>query len=466
MKKYISLLTVAIIASVITYGLFEFLNDEQKSRSNTTHQVQTQKNETSFLPAANMPVSSNADNKFVSAAKETVNAVVNVKNISVAPTRSFFFGHSQQRKKAVRGVGSGVIISPDGYIVTNNHVIKGAKEIEVTLNNNENYKAEVVGTAPKSDIALLKIDETDLHYLTFGDSNNIKVGEWVLAIGNPFNLTSTVTAGIVSAKARNLDPENNMYQSFIQTDAAVNPGNSGGALVNEDGQLIGVNTAITSKTGSYVGYSFAVPSNNARKIVEDLMEYGNVQKAVLGVRGSDIDGEKAEQLNIEETQGFYVGAINNNSGAKKAGIKKGDIIKKIDDIKIRRFADLTGYINTKNPGEIVNVEIIRDGNIINKKVELTKYKLYRFDRLGVEVTDIDQDQLKKYNLENGVQIANIMENAYVSNKFKGLIITKINDEKVKSLEDLKDKVAQVNLREPMSVTFGNFNGETKTYVFR
>ena len=464
MKRYISLFIVAIIASITTYGLFELTKDEQVNSDSTTYEVQ--KNQPSFLPTATMPVSSNAENKFVTAAKETVNAVVNVKNISVAPARSFFFGYSQQKKKAIRGVGSGVIISPDGYIVTNNHVTPRAKEIQVTLNNNENYKAEVVGTAPKSDIALLKIDESDLHYLTFGDSNNIKVGEWVLAVGNPFNLTSTVTAGIISAKARNLDPENNMYQSFIQTDAAVNPGNSGGALVNEDGQLIGINTAITSKTGSYVGYSFAVPSNNARKIVEDLMEFGNVQKAVLGVRGSEINGKRAEQLDIDQTQGFYVGAINNNSGAEKAGIQKGDIIKKIDNIKIRRFADLTGYINTKNPGETVTVEIIRDNELIKKKVELTKYKLYRFDRLGVEVTDIDQNQLQQYNLENGVQIANIIENAYVSNDFKGLIITKINGEKVASLEDLKDKAAKVNPREPMSVTFGNFSGETKTYIFR
>ena len=463
MKKYISLISVAILASLMTYGLFEVTQGNNENNPTLTTKA---KEETPFLPMANMPVSSNADNKFVSAASETVNAVVNVKNISVAPKRSFFFGYSQEKKKAIRGVGSGVIISPDGYIVTNNHVIKGAKEIEVTLNNNENYTAKIVGTAPKSDIALLKIDEKDLHYLTFGDSNNVKVGEWVLAIGNPFNLTSTVTAGIVSAKARNLDPDNNMYQSFIQTDAAVNPGNSGGALINEDGQLIGINTAITSRTGSYVGYSFAVPSNNARKIVEDLMEFGNVQKAVLGVRGSDIDGEVAEELDIEQTQGFYVGDVNNDSGAEKAGIQKGDIIKRIDNIKIRRFADLTGYINTKNPGDKVNVQLIRDGKTINKKVELTKYRLFKLDRLGVEVTDIDKDQLEEYNLSNGVQIANILENAYISNDFKGLIITKINGNKVVSLEDLKDKAANFDPREPMSVTFGNFNGETKTYVFR
>lgn len=463
MKKYISLFIVATIASLMTYGLLELTQGDDEVNAPLTQKAEDDR---PFLPMANMPVSSNADNKFVSAAEETVNAVVNVKNISVAPTRSFFFGYSREKKKAIRGVGSGVIISPDGYIVTNNHVIKGAKEIEVTLNNNENYTAKIVGKAPKNDIALLKIDENDLHYLTFGDSNNVKVGEWVLAIGNPFNLTSTVTAGIVSAKARNLNPDNNMYQSFIQTDAAVNPGNSGGALINEDGQLIGINTAITSRTGSYVGYSFAVPSNNARKIVEDLMEYGNVQKAVLGVRGSDIDGEKAEQLDIEQTQGFYVGDVNNDSGAEKAGIQEGDIIKKIDNIKIRRFADLTGYINTKNPGDTVNVQLIRDNKTINKQVELTKYRLFKFDRLGVEVTDIDKDQLQEYDLENGVQIGNILENAYVSNDFKGLIITKVNGNDVSSLEDLKDKVANVDPREPMSVTFGNFNGETKTYVFR
>src|SRR5690606_6561148 len=263
---------------------------------------------------------------FVIAAENTVNAVVHVKNVSISSgqmsLQDLFMGRSTPR--AQMGTGSGVIINSDGYIITNNHVINNSNELSVTLNNNKTYKAEIIGSDPRTDIALLKIDaDEDLPLVTFADSDDAKVGEWVLAVGNPFNLTSTVTAGIVSAKARNLSGTSS--QSFIQTDAAVNPGNSGGALVNTRGELIGINTAISSQTGSYVGYSFAVPSNIARRVIEDIMEYGNVQNGILGISGSALNSNSAEEFGINDTQGVYVSSVMEGSGAYKAGIKEGDI---------------------------------------------------------------------------------------------------------------------------------------------
>src|SRR5690606_6315578 len=298
------------------------------------------------LPAytpANFTSTGGLNPDFTEAARRSVNAVVHVKNVTI--TRSPFTRPMQ----ALQGTGSGVIVSPDGYIVTNNHVIQNASSLQVTLNNNETYTAEVIGSHPQSDIALLKIDpENELEYLPFGNSNNAQVGEWVLAVGNPFNLTSTVTAGIISAKSRNLGINPSEISSFIQTDAAVNPGNSGGALVNVRGELIGINTAITSQTGTYVGYAFAVPSNNARKIVEDIMEYGDVQQGILGIIGGNVPQE------LEVSQGVYVSEVTPGSGAAEAGLRQNDVIVQIDNVEINKFADLTGYINSKRPDDVVH----------------------------------------------------------------------------------------------------------------
>ncbi len=247
--------------------------------------------------------------------------VVHVKNVTVSevpsnPIMEYFYGYRGGQQQTQIGTGSGVIITEDGYIVTNNHVIQNATELEVTLNNNKSYKAKLVGTDSKMDIALLKVDADEkLPYATFGNSDSIKVGEWVLAVGNPYNLNSTVTAGIVSAKARNLSKDG--IQSFIQTDAAVNPGNSGGALVNTRGELVGINTMISSPTGSYAGYSFAVPSNITRKIIEDLMEYGNVQRGVLGVEGRELNSVASKEFGVKQTQGFYVNSVSKNFRARK-----------------------------------------------------------------------------------------------------------------------------------------------------
>ncbi len=266
----------------------------------------------------------------------------------------FFYGYKGDQQQEQIGTGSGVIISEDGYIVTNNHVIKDASDIEITLNNRKTYKAKLIGTDSKMDIALLKIDADEkLDYTTFADSDNTKVGEWVLAVGNPYNLNSTVTAGIISAKARNLDT--NGIQSFIQTDAAVNPGNSGGALVNTRGELIGINTMISSVTGSYVGYSFAIPSNITRKIIQDIMEFGNVQRGILGIEGGELNSSVSKELGISQTDGFYVNKVTKNSGAQKAGITKGDIVTKLDNQNISSYADINGFMNTKRPNDKIQV---------------------------------------------------------------------------------------------------------------
>ena len=299
---------------------------------------------------------------FVEAANKSIDAVVHVKNTSVISDDfsylDYFYGRNRSPQNRI-GTGSGVIVSPDGFIITNNHVIEDATKIEVTTNDNIRYEAKLVGTDPYTDIAVLKIQtKKSLPYLYFGNSDNTKIGEWVLAIGNPFNLNSTVTAGIISAKSRDLNKLDRRNQSFIQTDAAVNQGNSGGALVNLNGELIGINTAITTISGGFEGYSFAVPSNIARKVFEDIIEYGTNQKGMLGVQGFAISPEFEEFINennIQQTEGFYVSKVLENMGAFNAGIKEGDILVSVDDIKIKKFSDLTGYLESKRPGDNVKI---------------------------------------------------------------------------------------------------------------
>ncbi|WP_337251705.1 S1C family serine protease [Maribacter halichondriae] len=350
MKKITSSLLIAIFAGAITLGAYKLFFE------NTNYAILSNDDSGPTFTTSLKPTSAKGaginEIDFTAAAENTVNAVVHVKNVTLSQGPSnpleFIFGSGQNARPQV-GTGSGVIITSDGYIVTNNHVVDNASQLQVTLNNNKTYDAEFIGADPNSDIALLKIDaESKLPYLAFGNSDNAKIGEWVLAVGNPFNLTSTVTAGIVSAKARNLDPRRG--QSFIQTDAAVNPGNSGGALVNTNGDLIGINTAITSRTGSYVGYSFAVPSNIAKKVVDDIMEYGNVQKAFLGISSIPLNTKDAIEKGVNDIDGVFVAYVQDDSGAMDAGFVEGDIIKQVDNIKVRKFAELNGYISSKRPG--------------------------------------------------------------------------------------------------------------------
>ena len=309
------------------------------------------------------------------AASKSIDAVVHVKNTSIVEesdrwSLQFFYGDDSKKKV---GTGSGVIISPDGYIITNYHVIENSTEVIVTTNNNKEYEAEIIGYDEIYDIAVLKINsDLNLDYVFFGDSDSTLVGEWVLAVGNPYNLNSTVTAGIISSKSRDLNEYDQKNQSFIQTDAAVNFGNSGGALVNIKGELIGINTLIQSMTGGYVGYSFAVPSNTVRKIFEDILEYGDVQKGLLGVRGVALNSPYSKQLNINETEGFYIDEIESGYGADSAGLTRGDIIKSIDGFKINRFSDLSGYLSSKRPGDKVKVKFVRDGKLQTAEITLKK----------------------------------------------------------------------------------------------
>lgn len=379
---------------------------------------------------------------FTVAAEKTIDAVVHITNTSVGRSRQpnniwEFFYSTPNREYPRIGMGSGVIVSSDGYIITNNHVIEDATEIEVTTNDNKVFEAELVGTDPSADIAVLKIiGENAFPYVRFADSDITRVGQWVLAVGNPYNLNSTVTAGIISAKSRDLDRYDSTNQSFIQTDAAVNSGNSGGALINLDGDLIGINTAITSNgMGTFIGYSFAVPSNIARKIYEDIVEFGNVQKALLGVSGSGLNARIAEELGIEETEGFYVAGLEDSMGAKEAGIKEEDIIIKINDASIRRFADLTGYLGSKRPGDRVNVTFLRDGEEKTLSVELKRTPFVNY--YGMRLRNLSEKEAKNLDLKEGVRVSAV-ENSrlYRRGIQKGDVLLSVNGEDINSTDDI------------------------------
>ena len=317
---------------------------------------------------------------FTQAAERSVEAVVHVKTKYyrqqqyVDPFYQFFFGRPQQSQQpSAMASGSGVILSNDGYIVTNNHVIEDANEIEVVLNDKRTFAAQLIGTDPNTDLALLKIEATNLPTIEIGNSDDLRVGEWVLAVGNPFNLTSTVTAGIVSAKARSINILNSdmKIESFIQTDAAVNPGNSGGALVNTRGQLVGINTAIASQTGSYAGYAFAIPTAIMQKVVADLRQYGTVQRALLGIRMLDITQQVKDQLSLESMEGAYVGEVISGSAADKAGMKAGDVIVQVDGRPINASSQLQEQIGRKNPGDQITILVRRGHRSVSLQVTLT-----------------------------------------------------------------------------------------------
>ncbi|MEC8536881.1 MAG: trypsin-like peptidase domain-containing protein [Bacteroidota bacterium] len=465
MKKFVRFFLASVMGGSMTLLAYtQWLQPKKQIQNNLD-----------IITPASLPVNyssslsggNNAD--FTAAAEKTLHAVVHVKNTTISQGytsyEDLFFGRSRGRTQV--GTGSGVIISSDGYIVTNNHVIQGAQSIEVTTNNNKTYDAELIGSDPTTDIALLKIQTNEsLNYTTFGDSNTTKIGEWVLAVGNPFNLTSTVTAGIISAKSRDLSGRNT--QSFIQTDAAVNPGNSGGALVNINGDLIGINTAISSQTGSYIGYSFAVPSNIARKVVEDIMEYGNVQNGILGVIGTELNSKNSEELGIEQTEGFYVNDVQKNSGAEISGIQKGDIIKSIDDIKISKFSDLKGFLNTKSPNDVVEVKIMRKSKIKIVKVKLEKLTTIDIPIIGT-LAELKAEELKKYGHDYGlklIELSRYYKEEWISDGVdKGSLITAINDVKLNTIADVKKALNKSSDR-IKRITIIKNNGEKMVYRFR
>jgi serine protease Do len=439
MKKFAGLLFISLLSGTITLGAYKLFFEKENVSG------------ISVAPNYTKNVNLSAENTdFTSAAESTIHNVVHVKNLTISnvprnPIMEYFYGYRGNSQQTQVGTGSGVIISEDGYIVTNNHVIENATELEITLNNNKSYKAKLIGTDTKMDIALLKIDADEkLPYIVFGDSDAIKVGEWVLAVGNPYNLNSTVTAGIVSAKARDLSNEG--IQSFIQTDAAVNPGNSGGALVNTRGELVGINTMISSPTGSYAGYSFAVPSNITRKIIEDLMQFGNVQRGVLGVEGGELNSMSAKEIGIEQTQGFYINKVTKNSGAEKAGLQKGDVITSLDDKKIKGFADLTAYINTKRPDDVIQVSVLRNEKEKIIPVKLTKKELLGFEFNGIELEEIDETDKKELNITYGVKIKSITNENYIdyAKELEGGIIISVDGMKAKNIDEISNYLKRKN----------------------
>ena len=464
MKKNISFLGIAILGGMITlvgYKLFfDGLVIIERSGPEKSSIVQT--NFTIPNSDSNSFEISSID--FTLAAEKSLNSVVHVKNTTIKtqynPLAEFFYGNgSGSRKLEQVGTGSGVIISADGYIVTNNHVIDGANDIEIILNDKKVYKAKVIGVDKNDDIALLKISaDNELPFITFANSDNVKVGEWVLAVGNPYNLTSTVTAGIVSAKGRDLDG-NGSIDSFIQTDAAVNSGNSGGALVNTRGELIGINTAISSRTGSFIGYSFAVPSNITKKVIDDLLEFGNIQEAVLGIRFSPQEND--------EILGVRIAEVEQGQGAASAGLKKDDIITKINEVKITKFSDLRGQLSAKRPGEFVEITVNRNGQYLTKNVKLGK-KIPQFisSSFNWELKDVSKEEQKRLNISGGAKIYETIDRGD-QNNLNSYIITKINDKSVKNAEEgLKMLESVANSRSYIIIELINLKGGKEILRFR
>ena len=475
LKQLLPFAVVGILSGATTFGAIEYFKTNENN------------SDFSYFHTANDNVkfaginSANVGDDFVKAAKTTVPAVVTIKNYQSRSSSSnrmseqdlfeqFFgnpFGNQRQNQKQQQppkdvpsGLGSGVIISPDGYIISNNHVVAGANKLEVILSNKKSYVANLIGTDPSTDIALLKIEEKGLPYLNFANSDLVEVGQWVLAVGNPLGLNSTVTAGIVSAKGRSIDllsqQSRTPIESFIQTDAAINPGNSGGALVNVNGDLIGINSAISSNTGYYEGYGFAVPANLAKKIVEDIKKFGLVQRGFLGVVSLDLSDDRqvaaynqSQKANIKASSGIMITEITENSGAEDAGLRKGDIIKKIDNSTIETFADLSAAIGSKRPGDKVMVTYIRNGKSYTETVTLkdqkggtsfrSKADLSVTEKIGGEFEVLSDRFKTDYGLNSGVIARNIVEGGELERigVYDNYIIIEVNGKPVNSQKDVE-----------------------------
>jgi Do/DeqQ family serine protease len=451
MKKILGYLLAAILGGASFALVYDSLNKKQEPIISTNEQLP-------IMQTGYVPHSSVVGPDFVDAANLTVHAVVHISaelqqrnkvyNDFFDLFNDFFNGPQYRYNAPVVATGSGVIISPDGYIVTNNHVVQEATNLDITLNDRRSYKAKVIGTDPTTDLALIKIDTDNLPYLIYGNSDDLNVGEWVLAVGNPFNLTSTVTAGIVSAKARNINilGEISAIESFIQTDAVVNRGNSGGALVNTEGELVGINAAIASNTGSYTGYSFAIPVNIVKKVVEDIRNYGEIQRGYLGITFSEIDSKFAEEKGISEVKGIYVQEVMEDGAASDAGIKEGDVILSINNVQTNSKAALLEMIGTHRPGDKMNISLMRDKKIKEYEVTLKNrdgntnvVKRDNLNVLGATFKALSEDEMKSLNITHGVKITNL-ENGKLSSAGirQGFIIMYIDKEPVKTVDELKN----------------------------
>jgi serine protease Do len=474
MKQMTGLIVAALTGAIVSVGTYTYLDNKNGTAVEQVYTMPVQR--------VNYPLAAPEGSvDFVAAANNSIHSVVHIKTkvtqsgySSGNPFYQFFFdrGYKQQPQM---GSGSGVIISSDGYILTNNHVVDHADEVEVTLNDQRSYNAEVLGTDPNTDLALLKINEDELPYIPYGNSEEVQVGEWVLAVGNPFNLTSTVTAGIVSAKGRNINilQEEFAIESFIQTDAAVNPGNSGGALVNTRGELIGINTAIASTTGSYAGYAFAVPVNIARKVVDDLLEFGTVQRAFIGVSIRDLNGKLASEKGLKTTEGAFVNGISKGGAAEKAGLREGDIIVAVDGVKIKNVPELQEKIGEYRPGDLAQVTVLRDDELRKYDVELrnrngnTELVTKESDmlvQLGADLQPLNEDQLRQMGLRNGLQVKSLSNGKLKGAGIKeGFIITRVDRKSVATSQDVMNAL---NKKEGGVLIEGVYpNGLTAYYGF-
>lgn len=481
MKKYSKYAVVAMSALSLAFS------------TGTMLKVNATPATTSAVPAQPVDLTYAAEKSLPSVVHilSTKNSKVQTVEVESDPFSDFFgdpfgfFGNPQgnggKQKRSVRtpkqqGSGSGVIISADGYIVTNNHVVADADELTVTLNDNKEYSARIIGTDKTTDLALIKIEGKNLPAITIANSENIKVGEWVLAVGNPFNLTNTVTAGIVSAKGRSL--YKNGVESFIQTDAAINPGNSGGALVNTRGELIGINAMLYSQTGSFSGYGFAIPTSIMNKVVDDLKTYGTVQRAVVGIQGSDVknyvDGQKEQGKDIDlgTMEGIYVAKVTEESAAEEAGLKEGDVIIAIDGKEMNKMADMQEYLAKKRPGDKVTVTYLRDKKKNTKSITLKNeqgntqvVKKADLDVLGGNFRSITDAQKQQLNIGYGLEVLKVnsgkLKNAGIT---KGFIIQRVNDNAVKTIEDLQNIVKDASTsKDPVLYIQGVYPTGKKAY---
>lgn len=460
-KKTVISLLLGIAGGFIAFFIADSLKDKQVTPEIRHEIVGPGIKSVAYRPGQENAVGGAGSVDLREAAKKSVPGVVHVKTMQMGrefvgnSLLDFWFGTPSQSREVpmAMGYGSGVIISDDGYIITNNHVIKDADKIVVVLNDKKEYEAKLIGQDPITDIALLKIDGKNLAYVEYGNSDEVALGEWVLAVGNPYNLTSTVTAGIISAKARDLGMSRGQMslESFLQTDAAINPGNSGGALVNAKGELIGINTLIQSPTGAYSGYAFAIPVNIARKVVTDLKDYGKVQRGVLGIRMGELTPVLAEGLGVKETSGIYVGEVVSGGAAQKAGIKKGDIIQGINGIDVKTTPEFYEQLGKYHPGSEIQLKIKRGGE--EKLVDVTLQNSYgdtaleqaqEFGVLGVKVSPLTKEDRYRYRLNKGVKITEIQNGKFkAAGLDKGYIIVKINNNVIYDQEDLSRAISSV-----------------------
>lgn len=447
MKTTKTLLLILVIAVVAFVGGY-YGSRKQYEKLLTLNQFQKATSVNNYAIKTNYQNNLSAIQDFSYAAEIGTKAVVNIKTEYFSGSTEdllfdLLFGNPY-RSLPIEGTGSGVIISKDGYIVTNNHVIDKANTIKVTLSDKREFKAEVIGTDPNTDLAVIKIEANDLTPIIFGNSNNVKIGQWVIAVGNPFGLNSTVTAGIVSAKSRNISILKNKYaiESFIQTDAAVNPGNSGGALLDGNGYLIGINTAIASPTGAYAGYAFAIPSNLVKKVVADIIEFGKVQRAYLGVTVAEVNNNTAKTYNLKSLKGVVITSIAENSPAYKIGLKEGDVILKIDSIEVNSVSELLEIIGQHRPKDKVELTISKNNTITQVKVELSNFEsstpvVSSLSYFGATFEDVPKEELLSYGLKNGVRVAEVSTGKFMSVGIrKGFIIISINNKPVNSAKEV------------------------------